>query len=81
MWEIDVKPYAAALVELLGLEAGTETQVLYVHLNSGKTLVFLGAPVSEADMDEVKEVHFGEAIDPITLAFAADNTEKPLFEH
>jgi len=73
--------YADALAELLGLEAGSEAQVMYVHLNSGRILVFLGAPVSETDMDEVKEVHFGELIDPIIFAFAADKTLKSLIEH
>jgi len=75
MWEVEMTPYADALAQLLGLDAGTEAQVLYVHLNSGRVLVFLGAPVSETDMDEVKEVHFGELIDPIVFAFAADRAE------
>lgn len=81
MWEVEITPYADALAELLGLEAGTKAQVMYVHLNSGRILVFLGAPVSDADMDEIKEVHFGELIDPIIFAFAADKTLKSAIEH
>jgi len=56
--------FVEALNMLLHRPEGEKVQVLYVRLANGKILVFLGAPVTPEDADQVQSITFGEQIPP-----------------
>jgi len=45
-----------------GLNPDDLIQVVYVHLANGRVLTLLGPPISEEEMEEIREVTFGERI-------------------
>ena len=57
----------SAIRDLLCRDDDQEVQVLYVHLKNGKTLVFLGSPLSEEDFEKLDDITFGECIPPTFL--------------
>jgi hypothetical protein len=63
--------YVEALQVLLGRNPEEKIQMLYVTLDNGKVLVFLGAPVSEGDADQVQSIAFGERVSPALVGLAA----------
>lgn len=44
------------------LSADDVIQVVYVHLEDGRQLIFLGPPMSENELEQVKTVIFGESV-------------------
>jgi len=65
--------FARALEALLRGPKGTEEeliQTVYIKLKNGKALVFLGAPVTEEDFDQIQDIHIGECV-PIEWIGAA----------
>jgi hypothetical protein len=73
--------YAKAIGELLGLNEGHEAQTLYVTLENGKVLVFLGAPVSEEDAAMITSLSFGEVFSPELFAFLAKQQKEEKLPH
>jgi hypothetical protein len=63
--------FAEALQALLHRPDGEKIQVVYVKLKTGKILVFLGAPVSDEDFDQVEDVVLGECVPPAMIGMAA----------
>lgn len=63
--------YAQALQVLLSRPENDLVQVLYLKLESGKVLVFLGAPVTEEDALQIKDIVFGEQIPPSLVGLSA----------
>ena len=59
---MQISPALAAL-----MDAGEVIQVVYVHFTSGKKLVFLGPPITEEEMEEIREVTFGERVSCVLL--------------
>lgn len=62
--------YAEALQTLLGNDPKQKIQVVYITLENGKVLVFLGAPVTQEDADMVETITFGEQVSPALLSLA-----------
>ena len=63
--------YAQALQTLLGRDPNEKIQMLYITLENGKVLVFLGAPVSPEDADQIDSITFGEQVSPALVSLAA----------
>lgn len=42
-------------------------QVVYVHLDCGRQFVFLGPPMTDEELEEIKQVTFGERITSVML--------------
>jgi hypothetical protein len=63
--------YFEALQALLGRNPNEKIQMLYITLENGKVLVFLGAPVSEGDADQIHSITFGERVSPALVSLAA----------
>jgi len=63
--------YFQALQALLGRNPEEKIQMLYITLDNGKVLVFLGAPVSEEDADQIHSITFGERVSPALVGLAA----------
>lgn len=63
--------YAEALQTLLGRSPNAKIQMLYLTLENGKVLVFLGAPVSIEDAEQVQNITFGEQVSPALVSLAA----------
>lgn len=63
--------YAEALQTLLGRDPAEKIQMLYITLENGKVLVFLGAPVSPEDADQIETITFGERVSPALVGLAA----------
>jgi len=63
--------YAEALQTLLGRNPNEKIQMLYITLENGKVLVFLGAPVSPEDADQIEGITFGEQVSPALVGLAA----------
>jgi len=59
---MQLSPEVAAM-----LNVGEVIQVVYVHLANNKKLVFLGPPVSEEELEEIREVVFGEKVSCVLL--------------
>ena len=62
--------FAEAMHMLLHRPGGEKVQIMYVHLNNGKVLVFLGAPVSPEDADQIESITFGEQVSPALVGLA-----------
>ena len=62
--------YAEAIQTLLGKDPGQKIQVVYITLENGKVLVFLGAPVTPEDADQIETITFGEQVSPVLLSVA-----------
>jgi hypothetical protein len=62
--------YAEAIQTLLGKDPGQKIQVIYITLENGKVLVFLGAPVAPEDADQIETITFGEQVSPVLLSVA-----------
>jgi len=63
--------YFEALQTMLGRNPNEKIQMLYITLENGKVLVFLGAPVSEEDADQIQSITFGERVSPALVSLAA----------
>jgi hypothetical protein len=63
--------YAEALQTLLGKNPNEKIQMLYITLESGKVLVFLGAPVTIEEADQIDAITFGEQVSPALVGLAA----------
>lgn len=63
--------FAEALQALLRRPDGERIQVMYVKLKNGKILVFLGAPVSEEDFDQIDDIMIGECVPAALVGIAA----------
>jgi len=63
--------YAEALQTLLGRDPRNRIQMLYLTLENGKVLVFLGAPVTPEDAEQIQNITFGEQVSPALLSLAA----------
>ena len=61
-----MEEFAKALEALLVGPDNEEIQTIYIRLKNGKTLVFLGAPVSEEDFDQIDDIRIGECV-PVEL--------------
>ena len=62
--------YAEALQTLLGRDPKGRVQMLYLTLENGKVLVFLGAPVTPEDADQIESITFGEQVSPALVGLA-----------
>ena len=62
--------YFEALQALLGRNPDEKIQMLYITLDNGKVLVFLGAPVTPEDADQIDTITFGEQVSPFLLSLA-----------
>lgn len=51
-----------AISNLLNRDPDEPVQVLYVRLTNGKTIAFLGSPLSEDDFDHLDDITFGECM-------------------
>jgi hypothetical protein len=60
-----------AMHALLGRPEEELVQMLYLRLANGKVLVFIGAPVSEEDAEQVKEFVFAEQIPACLIGLTA----------
>lgn len=56
--------FVEALSVLLHRPKDEKVQVIYVRLTNGKILVFLGAPVTPEEADQIESITFGEQIPP-----------------
>jgi len=63
--------YAEALQTLLGRDPKEKIQMDYITLENGKVLVFLGAPVSPEDAEQIESITFGEQVSPALVGLAA----------
>jgi hypothetical protein len=63
--------YFEALQALLGRNPDEKIQMVYITLENGKVLVFLGAPVTESDADQICGITFGEQVSPALVRLAA----------
>ncbi len=63
--------YAEALQALLGRDPNEKIQMVYITLENGKVLVFLGAPVSPEEADQIESITFGEQVSPVLVGLAA----------
>lgn len=59
--------YLEALQTLLTHDENERVQVLYLRLQNGKVLVFIGAPVSQEDTEQIEDIVFGEQIPPLLI--------------
>jgi len=64
--------YAEALQTLLKRGPDEKIQVVYITLENGKVLVFLGAPVTPEDADQIETITFGEQVSPLLLSVAVE---------
>lgn len=62
--------FVEAMQMLLHRPEGEKVQVMYVKLTNGKVLVFLGAPVSPEDADQIESITFGEQVPPALIGLA-----------
>lgn len=62
--------YAEALQTLLGKDPDHKIQLLYIKLENGKVLVFLGAPVTDEDAQQIERITFGEQVSPAVVGLA-----------
>jgi len=62
--------FGEGLQALLGRNPDEKIQLVYITLENGKVLVFLGAPVTPEDADQIKEITFGEQMSPFLLRLA-----------
>jgi hypothetical protein len=51
-----------ALHKLLGEPDEELIQTVYVRLTNGKTLVFVGAPITDEEADQIEDIVFAEQI-------------------
>jgi hypothetical protein len=56
-----------AISTLLNRDPKEPVQLLYVRLNNGKTMAFVGAPLSEEDFEKLDDITFGECVDTGSL--------------
>lgn len=68
---MQISPALAAL-----MDAGEVIQVVYVHLVGGKKLVFLGPPITEEEMEEIREVTFGERVSSVMLRAVSERHKR-----
>lgn len=54
--------FLSALETLLTGPDTQGVQTLYLRLKNGKTLIFLGSPVSEDDFNQIDDIHLGELV-------------------
>lgn len=59
--------YVEALRTLIAQDDNERVQVLYLRLQNGKVLVFIGAPVSPEDAEQIEDLVFGEQIPPLLI--------------
>lgn len=57
-----------ALQQLLFRGSGAKVQVMYVTLQDGRQLIFLGSPLNEDDYENIVDFVLGETIDPVTFS-------------
>ena len=62
--------FGEGLQALLGRNPDEKIQLVYITLENGKVLVFLGAPVTPEDADQISEITFGEQMSPFLLSLA-----------
>ena len=58
-----------AITTLLNRDPDEPVQVLYVRLTNGKTLAFIGSPLSEDDFERLDDITFGECVSTGSLNF------------
>lgn len=61
----------SALQQLLFRGSGAKVQVMYVSLQDGRQLIFLGSPLNDDDYDQIVDFVLGETIDPIVFSTMA----------
>jgi hypothetical protein len=62
--------FGEGLQALLGRKPDDKIQLVYITLENGKVLVFLGAPVTPEDADQIDTITFGEQVSPFLLSLA-----------
>jgi hypothetical protein len=62
--------FGEGLQALLGRKPDDKIQLVYITLENGKVLVFLGAPVTLEDADQIDTITFGEQVSPFLLSIA-----------
>ena len=62
--------FGEGLQALLGRKPDDKIQLVYITLENGKVLVFLGAPVAPEDADQIDTITFGEQVSPFLLSLA-----------
>lgn len=62
--------FIEAMNMLLHRPEGEKVQIMYVRLANDKVLVFLGAPVTPEDADQIESITFGEQVSPALVGLA-----------
>ena len=57
-----MNPFAEALERLLAGAMDNQIQVIYIKLKNNKTLVFLGAPVTIEEFEQIEDIVIGECV-------------------
>lgn len=56
------------LQQLLFRGSGAKVQVMYVTLQDGRQLIFLGSPLADDDYEQIVDFVLGETIDPVIFS-------------
>lgn len=62
--------HAQALLSLMNLPEDTKVQLMYLRLSTGKVCMFIGAPMTEDEFNQVEGIALGERLSPLSLTLA-----------